>query len=132
MPDVAIYMVRPPVRCFGRSRDEGSAICGKPADWQRSSVDGELVAFFCDDCRAPGDQPVRADALFRRVAVFAEVLFTGASSERTLAHAEVIARFGDAVAAIGGVLNVHAVSSNIGRAPLEAPRGELRRRALRG
>lgn len=131
MPDVAIYMIRPPVRCFGLLKNSSRSRCGKAAEWHRQSGNGELLEFYCDDCRAPGDQPLRPDALFRRVSVFAEILFTGASTERTAAHAEVMARLESALAAIGAVLNVHGVSSNIGRTPLQARPGEAPRRAVR-
>jgi len=120
MSDCPAFLVNPLRRCFGQGENRFENICTKPAAWMRQNVHGELPAFFCDDCHRPGDEPLAPDALYRRVSVKIEVLVAGVGYTPGLAHAEAVALVERALAGTGGMLNLVAVASTIGR---QAPQG---------
>ena len=112
------YLVRPPLRCFELDPSRPAGVCARPARWSAPlSLRGEL-AFYCDDHRPMRAAPVSLDALFRRVSITADVLFSGTSFDRARAHAEALAQLEYAVEAAGGLLNLHVCRSEVGRLEL--------------
>lgn len=82
---------------------------------------GVVPAFYCDDCRADSDAPIADDALFRRVAVTIDVVLCGTSSSEAAARREALLLLERAVHGIGGIINLHAMTTAIGRRAPQAP-----------
>lgn len=126
MPDVALFTVRPPLRCFGRSGILAETLCGKPASWMIPTGNGLDPRFFCDDCRPPNAQPVHDAAPFRRVTVQLEIFLAGATYPPSSAHWEAVELVMRAIEAVGGVGNLRDVTSAIGRCEPPRPTGRAR------
>lgn len=73
--------------------------------------------------------PIAGVALVRRVSVVAEIVFNATLAARSEAENEALTRAQEAIAAAGGAISLHSVSSEIGRQDIPAPPdGESRRR----
>lgn len=82
------------------------------------------AAFFCDECRRDGDEPIADSAVFRRVSVNLVVYLSATSLVPRLAQTEAVARLERAIEAAGGVVNLLQVSSAAGSlAPHAEPAG---------
>jgi len=110
-----------PIRCGAPGNDRNPhGICGEAASWVRPCVAG-VPAYFCDVHRRSGDMPIAVAAIVRRISIVVEVCFNGTAPGRLEAEGEALARLHDAVAAVGGALSLHSVTSDIGRQGIPAP-----------
>lgn len=115
MSELPTFVVAPPIRCFHRHEDHELAPCGQGARWIRWRKSVLPQGYFCDRHRAPGDEPILAEPLIRRVSVSLEVLFSATNWIAEPGQVEAVARLERAVESAGGVINLHAVTSVIGR-----------------
>ncbi|NUR55172.1 MAG: hypothetical protein HOQ29_12045 [Acidobacteria bacterium] len=123
MSDTPLFVVAPPIRCFHRLELPELPVCARPARWIRPSANCQPDGYFCDEHRQRTDAPIAEPTLIRRVNVTLEVLFAATSWTAGCAHAEALSRLERAVESAGGVINLHAVGSVIGRCA--APGGRL-------
>lgn len=117
------FVVRPPLRCYHRLADRPGLICAELAVRFRPECNGDEGAFFCAAHARPTDTAIPDAAAFRRVSVMLEVCFSGVSLLEAVAHAEALDRLERAVAAAGGVINLHACRSVVGRLARHAQPG---------
>jgi hypothetical protein len=115
MGDVPEFQIQPPLRCFHKPIVSPADACAAPARWLRGGPNEPAHGFFCDAHRETGDVPIPPSFLFRRVAVTVQVLFSGASLFPVIAEAEALAKLRGAVEGVGGVMNLHALTSVLGR-----------------
>lgn len=121
MTDVAVFASRPPLRCFEIIDLRTGARCGGDAAVARRRGATQPVGYFCGAHAMAGDDPIRDDDVFRRVSVTLDILFAGVSWDRTIAQAEALAGLEALVDAAGGVINLSACRSQLGRVgPLPA------------
>lgn len=121
MGDVPRFVVAPTLRCQEPLEPGGWKVCGAPAVALRRGV-GEMPAgYFCGEHARLGDQEIPPAYLFRRVSVTIDVLFAGASMLPGQAEHEAVERLRELVASAGGVINLHAASSAVGRYEAPAP-----------
>lgn len=123
MDDVAHFTIRPPLRCFGPDPSSASSICGEFAQWFRSGPTFDRTGFFCRFHRLSIDIKIPDEALFRRVHINAELLFAAVSWMPSIAHAEAVRLLNQGVGQVGGLVNLHTVSSAVGRWTPPAGRG---------
>src|SRR6266542_1545939 len=90
-------------------------VCGARAMWMRPPTTLAEPRFFCALHSLAGDVPVPDDALFRRVTVTLEVMLCAVSSNPGVAHAEAVEQLERVIAGAGGVVNLHACRSQLGR-----------------
>ena len=114
MSDVAQFAVRPPLRCFYQYSTSQKSLCGAAACWFRPGPRFELTGFYCRAHHRIGDVPIPDDVLFRRVAVSLEILLSAAAGTDALARAEAVGRVEEGVERLGGLVNLHAVTSVVG------------------
>lgn len=129
MGDVAQFTILPPLRCYQQLPDSEPGICGEPACQQRVTAGGLQIGFYCAKHTRPGDTPIATTVTFRRVSVALEIVFAGTSPIPALAQAEALRRVELAVEQAGGLLNLSAVTSAIGRYTVP-PAPERGRRGL--
>lgn len=115
MSDIAVFTVRPPLRCFAPLERNPELLCGELAWWKRRGASGDRCEFFCDAHRDSSDLPITGEVIFRRVSLSVDVLFAGASWYPTVAQIEALSRLEHAVVRAGGVLNLVTVTSAVGR-----------------
>lgn len=115
MADVPQFHMRPPLRCFARLENSPGTICAAAAAWERPASSASPGGFFCDAHRGPGDTNIPDAALFRRVGITLEVWFAGVSFTAGLAQAEALSRVERAIEDVGGLVNLVACRSEVGR-----------------
>jgi hypothetical protein len=71
--------------------------------------------FFCAVHSQAGDEPLTDDVPFRLVSVTLDVRLAGVNHVPGFAHAEALGRLERAIAAAGGVINLHTVRSQLAR-----------------
>jgi hypothetical protein len=125
--DVHQFTTRPPLRCCQQLPDSEPGICGGFASLQRVNSSNLQIGFYCAEHGQDGDTPIAAVVTFRRVAVTLEVFFAGTSPIPALAQAEALRRLEDAVERAGGLLNLSAVTSVVGRYTPPPPPAKGRR-----
>ena len=123
MADIPLVVVRPPLRCFSRRQDPPGEICDWEATFVRHSRAGVPPTFLCSAHSQSGDEPITDDVVFRLVSVTLEVRMCGVSHVPGFAHSEALARLERAIAAAGGVINLHACRSQLARLEPQAPIG---------
>jgi hypothetical protein len=119
--DVAEFTYRPPIRCYEVIEEPRSMICGQLAYWLRPSHNFNQTGFFCFSHHRPTDLKIPDDVVFRRVHITAEIIFAGVSWMPPAAQREAFERLTDAVERVGGLVNLHAVTSQVGRRTPPAP-----------
>lgn len=112
--NLASFMVRPPLRCYEITNSLTGARCGDPAVFTRPAAHGQARGFFCREHSLAGDEQIRDDAVFRRVSITVDVLFSGVSWDRSKAQSEALSRLERCVAEAGGVINLHSCHSAMG------------------
>ncbi len=122
MGDVPEFQIAPPLRCYYHVGDRDPRVCGAPARWIRPGRNELHDGFFCDAHRERGDAPIPPSYLFRRVAITVQVLFSGVSLIPAVAQAEALLQLEAAVGGVGGVVNLHAMTSTLGRHTAPPPR----------
>ena len=115
MPEGARFLIRPPFRCFQPLESSPGRVCGERAEWASPLDAPARRGFFCAAHAMRGDTKITNDLPFRRVSITLEVLFTGTSFEEHAATMEALSRVELAVERIGGLVNLHACHSEIGR-----------------
>ncbi len=115
MPDMPTFDAVGRLRCFHREDLGDRRPCGRPARFVRFANRATTPEYFCDRHHAATDQMVTGEQLVRRVSVTACVLFCGTSFQPTLAQAEALRQFEEAVEHAGGLVSLDTVSSQIGR-----------------
>ena len=128
MPDVAEFAVVPPLRCHELLHHSPGAVCGAKAEWMRPGQHELPVGYFCSQHREPTDVRIPETFVLRRVSITADVLFAGASMAQALSQAEAVDRLERAIRSVGGVINLHTVTSAVGRC--SPPAGAGRRRPV--
>lgn len=113
--DIRLFSVMPPLRCCFELQSSPRKFCGERAQWFRPADAFGRGAFFCRKHRDETDQVLGADVLVRRVRVLADAIFAGVSMVRQDAHTEALDQLEAAIAARGGLLNLHSVTSEVGR-----------------
>jgi len=121
MPNEPVFLVRPIFRCCEPVENSPRRRCARPAPWSSPADTPRHITFRCDDHKRENDRPVELDALFRRVSITAEILYSGISMDQTAAIAEALATLELAVEQSGGLLNLHTTHSAIGRWKATAP-----------
>jgi hypothetical protein len=123
--NVPLVSVCPPLRCYERITSSPLHVCGRIAAWKRPGAPLFGEAFFCDHHAQAGDVPIGGEQLARRVRIRLDVLLSGAAQLAPLCHTEAAARLEAAVIDIGGLLDVHDVTSNIVRYGACSPQGRV-------
>lgn len=113
MSTVPAVAIAPPPRCFSRGIDRCGPVCGELATHMRRGRDWFSTEYVCDRHSAPGDEPIPAERVFRRVRVWADIYFAGALTSAPMSHTEAVARLELAVRQAGGALDVTDVRSDI-------------------
>lgn len=126
MADVPRFLVRPKLRCFHRDPDLPTFVCGRDAVWKRPPSGGLPGGFFCAVHSTADDTPIDDEALFRLVHVTVDVLFAGVSFNPSVAQSEALSQLERAVEGAGGVINLHACRSEVGRGQPQPPVGPQR------
>jgi hypothetical protein len=122
MPEMPMFSVDTPRRCFGLDRDATSSICNRRACWMLAPVNGAAASFYCDLHRRQGVVPIALDVPFRRITLTVDVLLSASSLMSAAAHQEAVATILDALVEAGAVPNLVAITSTIGRfSPSPAP-----------
>jgi hypothetical protein len=124
------FTVMPMPRCWERLGNSPVDICGAPAGWARPARGALTRGFFCDRHKRDGDVPIAEGFIARRVTLRVEVLLAGTALGPAEAHVEAVERLMRVVEAAGGLLNLHDVSSTLGRYDPPAPSGG--QKSLRG
>lgn len=132
MADVPVFTVAPPMRCFHTVDEFAKRICGARAHWTRSHPGRISPEYFCERHRVPGDEPLPLSLTFRRITIVAEIVLAGASGLQSQAQVEALERVELAVRGAGGLLNLHTVTSVIGRSRPPVPAVAGRRGSGRG
>src|ERR671918_350946 len=127
MPDVATFVAVPTLRCHELVDHSPRAVCGVKAEWMRPGSHELPVGYFCSQHRASTDVRIPESFLFRRVSVTLDVLFAGASMAQALSQAEVVDRLERVIESAGGLINLHTVTSAVGRYSPPAPSGRRKR-----
>jgi hypothetical protein len=81
----------------------------------RVDVKGNPIGYFCTQHRADRDLAIPPDCVVRRVAVNLNLLFSGVSWDRSVAHAEVVDRLDRVLGRELAVVNLRTVVSAVGR-----------------
>jgi hypothetical protein len=115
------FLIMPTPRCCLRLGNSAVDVCGAVAAWARPARGALPAEFFCDRHRGPTDQPITQGFLARRVTLRVEVLIAGTSLRPAEAHLEAVERLMRVVEAAGGLMNLHDVSSVVGRYTPPAP-----------
>src|SRR5574342_150584 len=123
MADEPRFLVVPPLRCWYRNGNSADAGCLNPARWMRQAPAGELAGYFCGLHSETGDVAIPFDARVCLVRVTMEVLVSGTSLDLHRAEIEAIAVLEDALERAGAWLNLHTVSTVVGRPAAPAPPG---------
>lgn len=103
------------MRCHFQTQGSPRFFCGELASWMRAGSLSFSPGYFCNAHHSIDDVAIPAEKMFRRVSMTVEILFASVSLVPAEAHAEVLARLELAVEQAGGVLNLHTVTSAIGR-----------------
>jgi len=115
MSDEPEFRVAVPIRCFHRSKISTSMeVCGAEARWSRPGATGR-AEYFCDAHQRSGDEPIAFAAHVPRLSVVVELVVAGTSWHPAHARAEAVERLVQAVEAVGGCVNLHAVLFQTGR-----------------
>lgn len=131
MAPIPELVVRPPARCFGKPLSIRGRPCGKRAIWYRPSKHGGENQFFCDVCKRPGDELIPDDALFRRVSISLDIEIAAVELTQGAAHTEALARVLELVEQLGGLPNLHRITSVVGRPARQEPRRSALSAAVR-
>lgn len=83
--------------------------------------------FFCRDHARPGDRPITGELAIRVVTLQVDIVIAGVVPHQNIAHTEADRRLRAAVEGIGGLVNLHAVRSELVRWTVQAPSGEPNR-----
>jgi len=121
--DIPCIVARPPLRCFFLDGDRLGQVCARDAVFVRPSSAGVAPQFFCAEHSRDGDEPVTDDVVFRLVSITLEVRLCGINHVPGFAHSEALSRLELAIAAAGGVINLHACRSQLARLEPQAPIG---------
>jgi hypothetical protein len=81
----------------------------------RPGRDWFTTEYFCEQHAAPGDQPIPAEHVFRRVTVFCDIYFAGVAVSAPVSQTEAVRRLEDVIRAAGGAVEVHSVRSHVVR-----------------
>lgn len=81
----------------------------------RRGLTDQIVGYFCDRHCETGDVAIPESYLFRRVSIVAEISFAATTFDRGLAQAEALRALEAGVEGVGGTINLHTVTSQIGR-----------------
>lgn len=114
------FRVMPPLRCCARSGNSAQLFCAKLAYWRRPAAHTILEQVFCHVHQQPGDEPIAGALMLRRVELRLDVWLHGMGFTTLEAHAEGLQRLEVAVLGLGGLMNLHGVTSEIGRFTLPA------------
>jgi hypothetical protein len=117
------FTVCPPLRCCFPVNHPSRDLCGEIARWMSSEKDPVVPAFYCDKHKFSNDVPIAGEQLVQRLTLHVDVLFTGVTLAGPRAREEAIERLQAVVAAAGGLLNLHSLSSETGYAAVQ-PAGE--------
>lgn len=115
-----LFSICPPPRCYHRTGELRTHVCGERARWKRPASSCFADEFFCDDHALPTDVAIVGEQVMRRVHLTIDVYLGATSISAPHAQAEALARLSDAVAAAGGLLDTQRVLSTIGRYPAQA------------
>lgn len=130
MADLPTFVALGALRCFARGEMPDAWACGRRAGWVRYAGRATTQEFYCHLHFTEGDVPIAGLQLVRRVNITAQIIFCGTSFQAPLAQAEAIRQLEAAVERAGGVINLHAVTSQIGR--WAVPQGSTPRAGERG
>jgi hypothetical protein len=100
------------------------AICGQVACWKRPGRHWFDDRFFCHSHAEPSDEMVAGELVLRRLRITCDVLLTATDWRAPKAQAEGVGYLERAVAAAGGLLDVHGVLSTIGKTAAPAGPGQ--------
>lgn len=115
MNSIADVRVMPPLRCSALTQNPARPFCGELARWMRHFEDPEGERFFCHEHRLPTDTVITGNVIFRRLTLHVDVLLSGVTPLDSLAKGEAFGRLEAAVAELGGLINLHSISSEVCR-----------------
>jgi hypothetical protein len=115
MPDVPVFHIRPPFRCWHPIENRPGRVCGELAAWSSPAGASARPGFFCSAHKREGDTAIANDEPFRRVSITLEVLLNGTSYEEHAATMEALSVVERALENAGGLVNLHTSHSEIGR-----------------
>ena len=123
MAHLPLASLCPPLRCYHQVGELRTATCSELAFWKRPGSNWFADAFFCDAHAEPTDVAIVGVQAVRRVHLTVDVYLAGTSIAAPLSQAEALARLGDAVAGIGGLLDTQRVLSTVVKYPAPAVEG---------
>jgi hypothetical protein len=127
LPEASIC---PPLRCYQQVGELRTQTCSALARWKRPGSNWFGDEFFCDAHALPTDVAIVGVQAVRRVHLTVDVYLAGTSIAAPLSQSEALARLGDAVAGIGGLVDTQRVLSTVVRYPAHtgegAPKGAQR------
>ena len=91
-----------------------------------SRASGEGTRFFCRQHAQPGDRPIAGELAIRVVTLQLDIVIAGVVLSPLNAHAEADRRLRTAVEGIGGLVNLHAVRSELVHWTVQAPSGKAK------
>lgn len=109
------FTIMPPLRCAHVVENPDRNFCGAPAVYMRAASADEGFRFWCADHRETTDVPIAGELAIRVVTLNVEILFAGVVPFPRIAQLEALTRLTQAVEAVGGLVNLHGASSQLGR-----------------
>jgi hypothetical protein len=120
--DVPTFAIVGPFRCCWSGGLAARSLCNATADYMTPARAGVPQSLFCAAHRPMTAVPIAGGLLLRRVSLTCQVLFTGHGVNPPFDEAEALEQLERAVNLAGGLLNLHAHSSVLGRYDVPRPR----------
>jgi hypothetical protein len=124
MADAPQFSIVPPLRCCEVVNSPYPEFCGELAVVRRPGSTYWFDEFFCRAHSTPADVPIADNQAFRRVHLVVDVYFAACSVSPAVAQTEAVGRLELAVRDAGGLVNVQAVRSTVGRDGLRRGHGK--------
>lgn len=116
------FTIMPPLRCSYVEETPDRNFCGAHARYMRAPSPDEGSRFVCAAHRGTNDVPIAGELAIRVVTLNVEVLFAGVVPSPRIALLEALMRLNQAVEGVGGLVNLHGATSQLGRwTPPQAP-----------
>lgn len=121
-----LFGVAPALRCCHVRETDPLVFCGHLAQWRGARLPTGAIGFYCDEHRASSDQAIAGEELFRRVCLTVQVFVAAATDRPYVAEGEALELLIQEARRFGGVVNLVAASSEVGRGVFQQPTGKLR------
>lgn len=109
------FQVMPPLRCSHVYENPDRNFCGALASYMRAATVSDGFRFVCEQHREASDVAIAGELAIRVVSLHVEILFAGVVPFPRIAEVEALMRLHAAVADVGGLVNLVAAGSELGR-----------------